>query len=53
MQNNHPIVQLKEANSKLQFTIKNIPTIKSAMHWMLKLESFCERINYGINPIEI
>lgn len=43
MQNNHPIVQLKEANSKLQFTIKNIPTIKSAMHWMLKMESFCEK----------
>lgn len=43
MQSNHPIVQLKEANSKLQFTIKNIPTIKSAMHWMLKMESFCEK----------
>lgn len=43
MQYNHPAVQLKENNSKLLFSIKNIPTIKSAMHWMLKLESFCEK----------
>lgn len=41
MQSNHPIVQLKEVNSKLLFNIRNIPTIKSAMHWMEKMDHFC------------
>lgn len=43
MQANHPIIQLKEVNGKLQFIIHNIPTIKAAMHWMDKMEKFCEK----------
>lgn len=43
MQLNHPLVQLKENNSKLVMTIGKIPTIKSAMHWMTKMEQFCEK----------
>jgi transcription-repair coupling factor (superfamily II helicase) len=38
MQKNHPQVQMKEINKKLMLTIKNVPTIKSAMHWMGKIE---------------
>ena len=41
MQMNHPMVQLKEFNSKLLLTISKIPTIKSAMHWMEKINHFC------------
>lgn len=38
MQKNHPTVQIKEVNQKLILTIKNIPTIKSAIHWLEKIE---------------
>jgi len=41
MQKNHPTVQLKESNSKLLLTISKIPTIKSAMHWLEKINHFC------------
>lgn len=41
MQMNHPTVQLKESNSKLLLTINKIPTIKSAMHWLEKINHFC------------
>ena len=34
MQKHHPQVQLKEINKKPVLTIHNVPTIKSAMHWM-------------------
>ena len=34
MQKHHPTVQIKEVNKKLLLTIKNIPTIKSAIHWL-------------------
>ena len=34
MQKNHPTVQIKEVNKKLLLTIKNIPTVKSAIHWL-------------------
>lgn len=37
MQKNHPQVQMKEINKKLMLTIKNVPTIKSAMHWLGKI----------------
>ena len=41
LQANHPAVQLKELNSKLLLIIHNTPTIKSAMHWLEKMEHFC------------
>lgn len=41
MQMNHPTVQLKESNSKLLLTINKIPTIKSAIHWLEKINHFC------------
>lgn len=40
LQANHPVIQLKEVNSKLLFIIHNVPTIKSAMHWLNKMERF-------------
>ena len=40
MQANHPQVQIKESNKKLILTIRNIPTIKAAMHWLEKLDQF-------------
>lgn len=43
MQANHPTIQLKEVNSKLLFIIHNIPSIKAAMHWMDKMEKYCQR----------
>lgn len=42
LQANHPAVQLKEVNSKLLLIIHNTPTIKSAMHWLEKMERFCQ-----------
>ncbi len=41
MQLNHPTIQLKEVNSKLILTIHNIPTIKAALHWLDKMEKYC------------
>lgn len=41
MQMNHPIVQLKESNHRLVCSISNIPTIKSAIHWLNKMKQFC------------
>lgn len=41
LQANHPTIQLKEVNSKLLLIIHNTPTIKSAMHWLEKMEHFC------------
>lgn len=41
MQMNHPIVQLKESNHRLVCSISNIPTIKSAIHWLNKMKHFC------------
>ncbi len=38
LQQNHPHVQLKENNKKLLLTIRKIPTIKAAMHWLNKIE---------------
>lgn len=43
LQANHPTIQLKEVNSKLLLIIHNTPTIKSAMHWLEKMEHFCLR----------
>ncbi|MBQ7490354.1 MAG: transcription-repair coupling factor [Bacteroidales bacterium] len=40
MQKNHPQVQIKEKDKKLLLIIKNIPTIKAAMHWLEKLDNF-------------
>lgn len=40
LQANHPLIQLKESNNKLLFIIHKIPTIKSAMHWMEKMEGY-------------
>lgn len=44
MQLNHPQVQLKETNHKLIFSIRHIPTIKSAMHWLQKIARYCNII---------
>lgn len=41
MQMNHPVVQLKESNGKLICSIHNVPTIKSAIHWLNKMKNFC------------
>jgi transcription-repair coupling factor (superfamily II helicase) len=38
MQKNHPQVQMKEINQKPVLTIKHVPTIKSAMHWLNKID---------------
>ncbi|MEG1555353.1 MAG: TRCF domain-containing protein, partial [Bacteroidales bacterium] len=38
MQKNHPQVQMKEVNKKLMLMIRNVPTIKSAMHWLNKID---------------
>lgn len=43
LQMNHPQVQLKEQNNKLILQIKNTPTIKSAMHWLTKMDNFCSK----------
>ena len=43
LQLNHPHVQLKEINKKLVLIIHNIPTIKSAMHWLTKMDKFCNQ----------
>lgn len=39
MQKHHPVVQMKEVNKKLILTIQNVPSIKSAMHWLRKMQS--------------
>ena len=43
LQANHPAIQLKEAHSKLLFIIHNTPTIRSAMHWLEKMNYFCNQ----------
>lgn len=43
VQQNHPAVQLKEANSKLLLTVRNTPSVKSAMHWLEKMEQYILR----------
>ena len=43
LQANHPAIQLKEAHGKLLFIIHNTPTIKSAMHWLEKMNYFCNQ----------
>lgn len=45
LQLNHPVVQLKEVNHKLIFSIQNIPTMKSAIHWLEKIDQFCNQSN--------
>ncbi len=45
MQMNHPIVQLKESNNRLICSIHNVPTIKSAIHWLNKIEQFVNTNN--------
>ncbi len=40
LQANHPLIQLKEVKGKLLFIIHKIPTMKSAMHWMEKMERY-------------
>ncbi|MCQ2284990.1 MAG: transcription-repair coupling factor, partial [Bacteroidales bacterium] len=43
LQLNHPQVQLKEINNKLVLLIGKTPTIKSAMHWLTKMDLFCNQ----------
>ncbi len=43
LQANHPLIQLKESKHKLLFIIHKIPTIKSALHWMEKMEKYVGR----------
>ena len=43
MQINHPAIQLKEVNHKLLFIIHHVPTIKSALHWLEKMETYCAK----------
>lgn len=43
MQINHPAIQLKEVNHKLLFIIHHVPTIKSALHWLDKMEAYCAK----------
>ena len=46
LQKNHPQVQMKEHNKKLTLIIKNIPTIKAAIHW---LERIVNEQNKSVN----
>jgi transcription-repair coupling factor (superfamily II helicase) len=51
LQQNHPHVQLKENNKKLLLTIRKIPTIKAAMHWLIKLKLMNDEKLYALsNP---
>jgi transcription-repair coupling factor (superfamily II helicase) len=43
MQYNHPTTQLKEVNHKLMLSIHHVPTIKAALHWLQKMEAFCNK----------
>lgn len=38
LQKHHPQVEMKLVNNKPQLTIKNIPNIKSAILWLMKIE---------------
>ncbi len=40
LQANHPLIQLKERQGKLLFIIHKAPTIKSALHWLEKMERY-------------